>query len=274
MKIIYADGSSVLLNSLDAFNTHVEVRPVVSDAVHLAWTYLIRFQDRAVPEKQVIELSFAATHMASYSDGDGSVVIVGSGSLVHRASATIRIQHTARTWGVDLEALLTGHVKSMMRTEPRILKWIHENNGWVSLIAGLTFFGASAFVAYKTNTEMVAKQLNEIEAALATQGVDLAGVSGRLDLLIRNLSASGWRAMSSMLPAQITVSAIASVVFAAIIGSLASNAPRSYVLLSKKAEEKMATDERKLRRRWWELGVSFVLGIVGGVISNMLFARL
>ena len=52
IKIIYDDNSSVLLNSIDDFVRYTEVRPVVSVAAHLSWTYLIKFQDRAVPEKQ------------------------------------------------------------------------------------------------------------------------------------------------------------------------------------------------------------------------------
>ena len=259
----------MLLNSLDAFNTHVEVRPVVSDAVHLSWRYLIRFQDRKVPEKQVSELSFASAHVMSFIRRD-AVVVIGHSLPVHQASANIRIQHTARTWGVDLEALVTGHINSMMRTESKTLKWIHENNGLVSLIAGISFSTASVFVAYTVNSDIIAKQVAEIETTLTSQGNDLTGMSRRLDLIIRNLSTSGWRAMSDVLPTQIVISAVASTVFAAIIGGLADNAPQSYILLSKKAEEKMKSDERKLRRLWWELAVSFILGIVGGVISNML----
>jgi hypothetical protein len=274
VTIVYADGSSVLLNSLEAFKAHVEVRPVVSEAVHLSWTYLIKFIDKKVPEKQVVELSFAAAPMHVVGPGHGHILIIAPHFQARSTNANIRIQHTARTWGVDMEALLTGHVKSLMRPQSRVLKWINDNDGWVALIAGLVFFGASTYVAYRTNHHLQTQQVAEIESILRSQGDDLAGVANRLDVLIQSLAASGWRSLSNMLPVQITLSAVASFLFAAFIGSLADNRPKSYVLLSKKAEEQMAVDERKLRRRWFEFAVAFVLGIVGGIISNILFARL
>jgi hypothetical protein len=56
--IVFEDGSSVLLNSFDDLLAYKEVRPVASTQIHLTWEYLVNFQDRSVPEKQEIEVSF------------------------------------------------------------------------------------------------------------------------------------------------------------------------------------------------------------------------
>ena len=64
-------------------------------------------------------------------------------------------------------------------------------------------------------------------------------------------------------------------VFGIVVGVLADNTRRdSFVLLSRKAEEKKEKADSKLRRRWLEFLVTFILGVAGGVVSNTLFARL
>ena len=114
-KIDYSDNSSVLLNSLDAFRTHVEVRPIASVAVHLSWTYLIQFQGKTAPEKQQIDVTLHGASKFAVQTESG--LISGPGGYIF-----IRISHTARTWGVDMESLLLGHFRTLIRAEPKIAR--------------------------------------------------------------------------------------------------------------------------------------------------------
>src|SRR6266542_3631248 len=112
VRITYDDGSSVLLNTLEDFLHYKEIHPLVSTGVVLSWTYLIRFPEKTVPEKQEIEV----TMLADPRQGEARVLHLEElrffpPSLYFGGQIDIRIAHTARTWGADIEALLTGHIK-------------------------------------------------------------------------------------------------------------------------------------------------------------------
>lgn len=272
VKLVYEDNSTVLLNSLEAFKTHAEVRPVATIGAHLSWTYLITFQDRKAPEKQQIDMSFVvAHHRVMFEDGPAFIVpMPGGGGHVF-----IRISHTARTWGVDLEALLTGHAKSLMKTESKFAKFINDQSGWIALACGLLFFVSSVFYGFKLTARMVQAQAATVQTSLAAVPADIQGVSQKVDLLIKSFSGSEWIAFSNMFGLQVIGSVVLALIFGIVIGVMAETVKReSFVLLSRKSQELKAAADAKLRRRWFEIAVTFVLGVVGGIVSNIIFARL
>ena len=117
VRIEYDDNSSVLLNSLQDFLAYSEVRPIASVGVALSWVYLVKFKNRNVPEKQEIDLSFRT------GDEVGTIVAEDDGMFriqisIRRSVSGVflRIRHTDRTWGTDLESLLTGHVNTLVKT--------------------------------------------------------------------------------------------------------------------------------------------------------------
>jgi hypothetical protein len=65
-----------------------------------------------------------------------------------------------------------------------------------------------------------------------------------------------------------------SVVFGLVIGNLADHTPQSFILLSKKACEAKIQYEKKLRWRWYEFALAFVLGVISSIVANMIFAYL
>src|SRR5690606_23841551 len=106
-RIGYNDNSLVELNSLEDFEHYTEVRPIVSERVELSLAYLVTFQGKNSPEKQEIDLSFSANPFADITREDGIVIRRFRGPAF--LGTYLRIAHTERTWGVDLESLLTGH---------------------------------------------------------------------------------------------------------------------------------------------------------------------
>ena len=60
-KFVFSDDSTVELNSIEELLTYNEVRPITSRALHLTWSFMVRFQDKKTPEKQRIQISFIAS---------------------------------------------------------------------------------------------------------------------------------------------------------------------------------------------------------------------
>ena len=137
--IVYSDRSSVLLNGFSDFTSYVEVTARESTAIHLSWSYLIKFEDRDVPEKQDIELSIEG----SAGRRKNSVL---DESIVHgyRPGYRLRIQHTARTWAIDVENIISQQIQNWIIKESWVKKQIHLNSGWVGLVAGFLFMISTA----------------------------------------------------------------------------------------------------------------------------------
>lgn len=92
----------MLLNSLSDFEHYSEIRPISSIGAVLSWTYIIKFKNKRVPEKQEINLSFRSED-DDEDVGDGSF-IVDDGIVVRKSRSWyasgifLRINHTERTW--------------------------------------------------------------------------------------------------------------------------------------------------------------------------------
>ena len=120
-KIVFSNNSSVELNSIEDLITYNEINPIVSRTLHLKWDFVVRFQDKKVPEKQRIQVSFVATGISSELI-DEQFLSLGVPTYLRRTGGFVsfRIEHTARTWGADIEALLTNHIESIINPPSKI----------------------------------------------------------------------------------------------------------------------------------------------------------
>ena len=138
-KIFFSDDSSVELNSIEEFSTYNELRPVKAVGLHITWDFVIRFQDKNVPEKQRIQLSFNTADYIALDDLRSSRYY---GDFIN-----FRIEHTARTWGADIESLLTNHLSSLLQKTPRLKKIIRENDEAIGNTVGVFFSWGLLLVA-------------------------------------------------------------------------------------------------------------------------------
>lgn len=121
--IYYNDNTTVTLNGLDHLVYFNDKLPLVSTAVHLTWQYLVKFRDKETFEKQEISVSFI-------TETDGRVPIFDEDTYhrFHDDGISFRISHTARTWGADIEAILTKHLKTIVKKESKILSFFRYNS--------------------------------------------------------------------------------------------------------------------------------------------------
>jgi hypothetical protein len=122
-SIYYNDNTTVTLNGFDHLVHFNEKLPLVSRAVHLTWQYLVKFRDKETFEKQEIAVSFITDNngpMPSFDD-----------DIHHRyydSGISFRISHTARTWGSDIEAMLTKNLQTLIQKENKFLDFFKFNN--------------------------------------------------------------------------------------------------------------------------------------------------
>ena len=144
--ISYNDGSSVSLSGYEHLINFNEPLPLICQGLHLTFQYLIKFKDKETAEKQEITVSFLATGSSFYEESHEY--------SYHPSNINFRIAHTARTFGADIEALLTKHLKPLV-TQDKKLKWIHNlddmsvQNSIKFLLISLTAYCSYKWIDYQ-----------------------------------------------------------------------------------------------------------------------------
>lgn len=273
VKVIYDDDSSVLLNSLEDFNHYTEVRPIASIGVSMSWTYLIRFKNKRVPEKQEINLSFR-----SDSDEFGGViaedgVIIRRAQWYGQAGVFLRIHHTERTWGVDIESLLTGHVKSLFNEPSKAERFLYQHSGGIGFVTSILFFLSAILGTVLTSSRVIGTYLEKVKSIAAGSVGEVEILSSKLDFLIEVITTGVWPRLIFSVVVFLIIALILAIFAGAWVGSKANNRPRSFVLLSKSAEDKRTKFVNKRCRDWILFGVSIIASIITGVIANVIFSK-
>jgi len=273
VKIIYDDDSSITLNSLEDFIHYKEIRSVKSEGVFLNWIYLIKFQQKRVPEKQNIELRFN-------TDRGVGEIITEDGIVIRRRKAwygpghiMFQINHTERTWGVDMESLLTGHVKTLLSPEDKQKNFISKNSGKIGASTGALFFVSSIATALITMKKFTETYLHDIQK-ISNQNISSGDILiQKIDFLVDITTNGIWTKFSFYSGSFIVISLIASIIISFIVEHKADNKPSSHVILSKKSKEYYDESIIKIKRDWILFFISMGISIVTGIISNALFVN-
>lgn len=270
IRVVYDDSTSVLIDGLPSFLAYNEVRPVASIGAHLAWDLLVRFPNRDVPERQQIEVTFA-TYPILY-DEDREIRIGRLKTKPGWGQMRLRIKHTARTWGADIESLLTGHLKGLVRSEPLYRQLIQRYSLEIAAGVGITFFLSSvvcsllAINQFLRNRMILAKSLGQLNPA------DPATASRKVDYLIEVLEAGMWPRFFYYIGCLLVVSFVLAIVFTAWTNTSAEAQKPSYVEFSKHAKKVRQALEWQYNGKFRSFLWAVIFALVTGVAGNWLFS--
>jgi hypothetical protein len=269
IRVMYSDNSSVLLNSLADFEVYNEIRPLKSLGAVLSWSYLVKFRNKNVPEKQTIDMTFM-THERSFRVVKG--VVLSHGFELSSNGISLRIQHTDRTWGVDLESLLTGFAQTLVRQESRLARLIQKRSGEIGLLAGSSLFISAIVGVYRTYSSFATSHSAAIKKLLTSTAATADQLARKIDFLLEIVSSGAWPRFSFAAICFVLLLGVLSIVLGTWIASKADQPALSFVLFTKSAEEARDKWLRKRHRDWFLFSLSVVIGILTGVSSNILFA--
>jgi hypothetical protein len=268
VRVVFDDDSSVLLNSYEDFVHYHEVRPIASVAAHLSWTLLIRFRDKPAPEKQTIDVSIVCYGVRRLPIFDGEEI-----GPIHRlrelgsAYISVHIHHTARTWGADIESLLSNHIKTLLKTRSKAKTFLAKYNGQIGVLTGLLFLLAALGGGIDATMKFSAAQL----AALPLPG---ATVDARISYLLHEVATGSWARFAIYFAIYLSISLILSVTFMIWITESELWAEPSFLLLSKQAEKLKVALQRRYRRQWISIIAGFASAVVASLMANVLFVKL
>lgn len=265
VRLVFDDNSTVLLNSLQDFKTYAEVRPLVVIQVHLSWSYLVKFQNSTLPEKQTIEFSFNTNGLGRMIDlfdsEDLSIRYLGSGYI------SFRISHTARTWGADIESLLSGHIKHTLLPEHKLRAFVRKHSGKISMIFASTFFTSSLIACFYSANKIGLRKIELLRPIIK----DVNNIDLKLNTLLNMMASGFWGTFFF----SVFVFTIFSLIVAIMLGtwaeSTANTKQPSYILLTKKSEQYKKQADSKYRFKWFSFLASIATGIIAGIIANIIF---
>jgi hypothetical protein len=274
VRVVYSDDSSVLINSIEDFVGYSEIRPLVSIGVVLSWTYLIKFPNKRVPEKQEISVSFRCDRgiVSSFID-DGHIIVRNSRNWSAPSGIFIRISHTDRTWGVDIESLLVGQIKTLLKRTSRTEQFIYTHSDSIGVWTGVLLFLSAVGGAFVTSTRFLDSYIFRLEALSVEASTNEAAFSAKLDFLVEIITTGVWPRFFFSVIVFIVLAIIFSIALGTWVGTKANNVPDSDVLLSKAAIVRQTERMGRRRRDWVLFGLSLAASIATGMISNVIFSR-
>jgi hypothetical protein len=264
-KIIFDDKSSVELNSFAELETYNEIRPIISIGIELSWDYLILFKDKKIPEKQTINIGIHTGRRFSIN-----ILSFGDDFDFEEAIFDIEIQHTARTWAADMEAMLANHINSLMREPSKTRKFVKKNEGTITFLIGVLFFLMAVIGSFWATNIFITSQLSTIGNSILKQ----PDVSEKINLLATHIISGNESQFYFKILLFLVSSLFFSIIFAVWVNSNIVSPSHSFILLTKKAVEKREETLRREDTKWNGFILSTITSIVIGLISNYIFILL
>lgn len=174
--------------------------------------------------------------------------------------------------GVDIESLLTGHVKSLFKNPSKSEKFIYKNSGEIGFTAGIIFFLGAIIGVAITSTHFIESYLAKVHALDEAKNSAVA-LAMKLDFLVEVISTGVWPRFIFSVIVFLVISLILSIALGAWIGTKAGNRPISYVLLSQSATERRKKSLAKIQRGWYMFAISIVVSIVINVVSTVIYTK-
>lgn len=263
-KIYFSDDSSVLLSSYEELITYNEVKPIISEAVRMTWVYLIQFADKNVPEKQEIEIMIVSTPHREMIDDGIPVIFPNQGQF------GIRIEHTARTWGNDIESLITNQIRSILKPCSKVKDFIRRKSITIGILSGVFFLLFSLVGVYIHMKEFVVNEIEKV-SYFTQNSIDIIKKTDYLLNYIAENSPNIFLLKSLLF---IVIAIFLSILIGGWVESLADNKIKSYVILTREAKNSRDKLLKKENRKTILFWISILTSIICGVLGNYIFYKL
>ena len=263
-EIFFENGMSHVLTSFDAFSNFKEVKPLVSRALLMKWSFLIDFPNKNTPEKQEIEIYVSDGSDFNWVNSADFEIKIPSDRI---GVIFFEISSTERTWAEDIENILKNHFDRTFKDSGVKRKFLRKYLSVLVPSIVLSGFGVPNFVKEKieenTHLEKV-EILNNINSNKF--GID--AISDKIDLII-NSSFSAYHGLLNDFFVPFIF--LLSIICCFLLVAISTKIDPSFVVLTKRAKERRDKKITSNRAGVFVLIASFIVSIVSGVVANILF---
>jgi hypothetical protein len=227
------------------------------------------FQNKTVPERQQIDVDIDVHTVEIHKKYRNNPQLYYE-FMGHSGMMTFRISHTSRTWGSDIENLLSGHMKGLLIPEDKTLRSVVRKFHtllwnivalsafsvlFLGLIAGLNWVASLNSSKYIFGQNDVNDPLDRIYHLLQFMTTDILGVKRAAFTVGITIIIGLGLAMCYI-----------------ITGLLLEDAKQSrpsFVVLSRSAETARTAELRSYERGWRSFFWSFGTAVIAGVLGNI-----
>lgn len=266
-QIYYNDESSVLLSSYEELLTYNEIKPVVSQGIKMTWSLLIKFADKSVPEKQEIEVSIFASSLPNVIEDD----FYSPGPIwLREGKFKIQIKHTARSWGSDIESLLTNQINSLLLNQSKWRSYFRKHSGVLGILSGLSFFLIVSYGIYVANRNYIASQLERSQGYISTPVLDVEKLNFFINLLASNTqSVLFFNSLCFMV-----ISIFVAILLGTWITGQAANSPISYLTLTRESTKYRGESITRAKQRTLVFLLTLALNFILSIAASSVFVYL
>lgn len=272
--IYFEDGLKRTLTSVEAFKCYSETKKQIPIGVKIIWDYLIKFPAKKLPEKQQITFSAQISpskdkqskHPRNKLEYYILSTIIGE---TERSSLNYQIDHTERTWGDDIETIISNQVNEVIRGSQ--FKDTLFNLSRLILVL-MVFMFSTIYPIYadvSDTNKIMSEALTNYSALGDTVGSTINGVNKKLDHIASMIEILGRRNENKV---GIFLFIFGGPFFAIILLRLTRKDTYSFLVFSKESEKNRKLKLEQERRSTWILIGSFVLSVLAGIIGNYSYA--
>jgi len=270
--IYFEDGLKRTFTSVDAFKSYSETKKLIPVGVKVIWYYLIKFPGKNLPEKQQITFSASIYSLkdkqSKYSKLESGILntIIGESEI---SALNYQIDHTERTWGDDIEAIISNQVNEVIRGSQ--IKDTLFNLSRI-LLALMVIIFCLIYPVYNDisgTNKLMSEALINYSALRDSVGSSINSVNKKLDHIVNMIDILSRRNDSRLGGLLILFSGPA---FAFILLRLTRKDTHSFLVFSKESEKNRELKLKQERRSTWILIGSFALSVLAGIIGNYSFA--
>jgi hypothetical protein len=272
-KVNYSDDSTVEFESIDSFASYNAIRPVISRAVHLKWDFIVKFPEARSPEKQRIQLSIVPTG-DKHVGYDMPEIPFSIFAIQRSGFFSYRIEHTARTWGDDIDNLLTHHLNNIIKKPGAFISFIGKWHDWIGTFVATILIGLIFYTAATASQAFHKLQTQHIAELLRAKRPGLDGLNERVQGIGIFLAEGAWAQFSTRIIFAIFVGVIISLLLGLWISTTLEQERPSFLLLTKESEKHRGTVLRRQKRKWLSFIAAFVVSAISGVVGNYVFTYL
>ncbi len=258
----YSDGSSVRVSSIQEFDSYAEVKPLISTDLTIQWKILVKFPHSSVPEKQEITISFITFREEDDEDPDPIFNVI-HGQL--NDLIVVRVEHTDRTWGADIENMLVAHMGLLSKPDSKWRVQAKKHAIALSVLTGAGITAASVWAIARASETVQSKMINII-------GIKAGNATDSVSGIASAISAGLWEKFTLYSTGFLILSVITSVLIGIYMYMFLRRSKRSYVLLTKRSEDQKDKELRSRENNGYQL-FGYILGsVIIGVLGNYAFA--
>jgi hypothetical protein len=264
--VYFKNGTKRTITTIDSFRGYIETKPLVSIGIKIVWEYLVSFPNQLHPENQQISLSAFTRRENKEKSKSALDIFFDSSKDSTDAFLNIQIDHTERTWGDDVENVISSCIEDIHIRKATKEKLFKISRLLFVLAVLLSMIIYPIFTAATVNSDL-AKSLSELYGPLkAESSVSLDLLNNKIDLIYEAVSSFEEKRSSKAFNALISAFIVP---FALMIFMFFTrSSTNSYVLLTKKTYELKAKNEKKSKRKVVVVIVSYAASIVAGIIAT------